>query len=253
MLSSRGRIRSEVVGVELSMWWKRNRLWVTWVYKEIRWRIQTQFYLPDTPSAAGFLQPLPILSQLKCWLRQNPSVYHPHLNFWSQIWTLDCFSVTVLVFPTHIKWFSDKGIAHVSGASVKLWNTPSMAGQLFLLQSSSRSEKSKDWDKILNTLMVCGRYLIKMDTVLLMEKRHDKWKWPVAKHCITCNSIYTKCPEEANSQRESEICVGGAVFFFQVFPPGVWKIQTNVLANPMDGGDRRTTLWTHQNPLHSTR
>lgn len=144
-------------------------------------------------------------------------MYHPHLNFWSQIWTLDCFSVTVSVFPTHIKWFSDKGIAHISGASVKLWNTPSMAGQLFLLQSSSRSEKSKDWDKILNTLMVCGRYLIKMDTVLLMEKRHDKWKWPVAKHCITCNSIYTKCPEEANSQRENEICVGGAVFFFRFF------------------------------------
>ena len=80
--------------------------------------------------------------------------------------------------------------------------------------------------------MVCGRYSIKKDIVLPVEKWHDKWKWPVTTHRVTCNSIYAKRPEDASSQRENEICVGGAVFFVQVSPQGVWKIQTNVFGRP---------------------
>ena len=96
----------------------------------------------------------------------------------------------------------------------------------------------RTWDKVLNTLMVCGRSSIKKDTVLLKEKWHDKWKWPVTTHRITCNSIYMKRPEEANSQRENEICAGGAIFLFRFFhkvfgksKQMFWPTQSVVVTN----------------------
>ena len=89
------------------MWRERNRLRVTWVYKEIRRRIQTQPYLPDTPSAAGFLQPHPTLSQLKCWLRQNPSVYHLIWTFEHRfelcLFFSDCFSILAAAAATSLQ------------------------------------------------------------------------------------------------------------------------------------------------------
>lgn len=83
------------------------------------------------------------------------------------------FSVTVALFPNPVKWFNNEGISCVSGASVKLWNTHSVAGQLFFFffHGAQWSEKSSGWDKVLYTLMVYCRYSIKKDPVLLMEKK----------------------------------------------------------------------------------